>query len=250
MTLVKNRPDLICEGIKNLDTDGRLQLTNILHYGTPLSIINMYSPNSRPIRETKFQELIPHLKDNHILLGGDMNFIQNADMDLHCIAIRRKKYEQIGSDAWTTIQDAYHITDLWRNKYPYEKQFSRFDKKGTSTRLDRIYGSLDMNRTMIKGGYLHTSLSDHSLHWVTIKTENTQGSLARGKGTWKLNNSLLQKEHILKALKAYWSIWSDRKEEFRDLRQWWDLGKKGLKSILIKHGINNKHVQDRDEKTS
>ena len=32
------------------------------------------------------------------------------------------------------------------------------------------------------------------------------------------------------------------------MRQWWDLGKKGLKSILIKHGINNKHVQETEEK--
>ena len=180
-----------------------------------------------------------------------MNFIENADMDFHCIALRKKKYEQIGSDIWTTIHEAYHITDLWRTKYPYQKQFSRFDKKRLiyKARSNIWIPGYEKNRALTNGGYLHTSLSDHSLHWVTLKAENTQGCLARGKGTWKLNNSLLKNEYITRALKTYWNMWAGRKEEFRDLRIWWDLGKKGLKSIFIKHGINHKQMQDRTEKT-
>ena len=49
MTLVENKPDLICKGIHNVDTDGRIQITEISYYGTPLSIVNIYSPNSRTI---------------------------------------------------------------------------------------------------------------------------------------------------------------------------------------------------------
>ena len=169
MMLIRDRPDLECKVITNLDKNGRLQMAEICFHDRNLRIINVYAPNKRPNREAKFQEIMTHLEASDTIIGGDMNFIEDAQLDLSCIAIRAKRYENIGSDTRETMKDTCGISDLWRHKNPYLRVFSRLDRRGTSTRLDRIYGSPNLLDNIQKGEYIPNCLSDHSLHYINLK---------------------------------------------------------------------------------
>lgn len=42
---------------------------------------------------------------------------------------------------------------------------------------------------------------------------------------WKFNVKLLQDASLCSSFKIFWERWTERKQEYGSLRQWWDVGK-------------------------
>ena len=71
--------------------------------------------------------------------------------------------------------------------------------------------------------------SDHKAILLKFKTAGGK----HRKGLWKMNASVIITPPIQEAFKHIWKEWKDKKQEFGDIRIWWDLGKKRIKDVAI-----------------
>ena len=57
------------------------------------------------------------------------------------------------------------------------------------------------------------------------------GKDKRGRGIWKMNNTLLKDQQYVERVKEYWKIWKTKKGEYFSILDWWDKGKAQIKTI-------------------
>jgi len=69
------------------------------------------------------------------------------------------------------------------------------------------------------------------------------GSTKWGRSFLKLNTSLLREKVLLELLENFWFIWQSCKDAYADLSQWWDAGKKRIKSIIIDFSRERAHAR-------
>ena len=50
---------------------------------------------------------------------------------------------------------------------------------------------------------------------------------------WKLNTSILQEENFNVEMEEFWKFWQDKKQNYKEITTWWDMGKKHIQSISI-----------------
>ena len=191
-------------------------------------IIGIYAPNNSNERINFFQvELHKIMESDHIsaenIMCGDYNCTMNTELDrFNCISANNDS----GQKDLLQFIKKYELEDIWRTKNPKEKKFTYFgDNKGS--RIDYWLTSLSLTRQIEDVDTYYNSFSDH--HGIKLVIETKTPKI--GKGIWKMNNSHIVKPEYKEELTNMWQNWQERKYDYLDITQWWDLGKINIKEL-------------------
>ena len=174
------------------DGEGNI-LQLLINFGTfKLNLINIYAPNKdNPNFFSKIVELAQNENADHVMICGDYNLVLNPSIDCQNYTSinnpqARQKVLQMINDL--DLIDSFRCLNKnvkrfsWRKKNPLKQ--GRLDYFLTSNTMLDMVDSCD-----IKPSYR----SDHSIIEINICIS----SFVIGRGTWKMNNSLLKNEDYL-----------------------------------------------------
>ena len=106
--------------------------------------------------------------------------------------------------------------------------------KISSSRIDRIYASNDVNVVSVRVSPNHFSDNNTLIVQVDILLQ-----ASRGKGYWKNNVTCYQNEAFLIDLETKWKIWK-RKQNSLSLVEWLIQVKNKVKKLVIEHSARLK----------
>ena len=190
--LWKNNSNLVLEASR-VDREGRLVELKVRVSNLKLLVYSIYAPNQDAERVRVFEILEQWIdesqeRDRKILLGGDFNIVLNNNLD----RIGGRAGETLPPSARYLKQllDRKGLVDVWRHLNPLVKR-STWARNSTAvrTRLDRFYMQVEMLPAVKNAKIGAKGPSDHNV--ILLKVE-TEGFVARGKGTFKMNTSLLE----------------------------------------------------------
>ncbi len=179
-----------------IDNRGRYIILDLSIYSNRFSLVGIYAPNEDcPQFFKDIETQLEILGNDNILIGGDWNVVQDYTLDT-------LNYKQKNNpNAKTQIEEtslSFDLTDIWRYQNPNGKMYTW---RGPNNKLSRIdYFLITENligktvKTDIKPGYR----TDHSLISISIDFVSQE----KGRGVWKLNNSLLEEERYTNLIKA------------------------------------------------
>ena len=153
------------------------------------------------------------------------------------------KYDKMGG-VMKDFQDAinlrvqsesHDLIDIWREQHLFNSVFTheqRYQSQVIRTRIDFFLVSSWMKDSVIESKILGRFISDHNPIMLRIEFKQAK----KGKGLWKLNNSLLQDQnycdHVIGRI-DYLKQCVQKSET--DIRLQWDLFKKDVKEMSIKY---------------
>ncbi len=213
--------------------DGRKLLLNAILNGQKLSLVNLYAPNDVQRRIEFFKNAQRWIKyhsdtDTHVIIGGDLNSI-----DCH----RDRASGNISSCAkhLSSFKTALDVIDIWRDQHPNQNEYTYIDptnpQKGS--RIDYILTSSGLSKSVKKTYITNAPVPDHKAVVVTLREDTG----TRGKGYWKINNSIIEDLDYQSEIK---NIFTDTIDEYSDcanMRSVWDLCKIRFKEYSIKFSI-------------
>ena len=119
------------------------------------------------------------------------------------------------------------MEDIWRIKHPNKTQFSFQSARGDCSRIDRIYASRSVRGRITQAKIFPCVHSDHDSVHIQYKFTDIE----TGKGSWVLNQSVLEDPNFYEAISAFWRDWQTQKTLHPNLAEWWDEGKQQIKTI-------------------
>ena len=160
-------------------------------------IEGIYGPNAdTPIFFS--DEVFKRMKDwdpNFAIYVGDWNIVLNPDLDT--FGYQHVNNPRARQELQTKINEL-ELIDIFRNLNPTQKKYSWKQWGGTKrARLDYFLISNTLLPYVQKTEILPTCYSDHNPIIIEIDFSKFQ----RGKGFWKLNNSLLYDPEYVKVIK-------------------------------------------------
>lgn len=186
------------------DKNGRILLMEIIVDHQTCLLINFYNANIEKEQINAINSLNEHLSDYTLddinpFFAGDFNVI----FDVHLDALGGNPSLKTKSlPPLIKLIDKLDVCDIFRIRYPKRKRFTFrqniSQKRVLHRRLDYIFVVNSLQEYVTKVDILPAFLSDHSPVVVSIDLSKDHG---RGRGTWKLNNSLLQNEDYCEGIK-------------------------------------------------
>lgn len=208
----------------------------VLESGT--HILSLYTPPQRTTSHLNRLDFIRSLKNylstfknENILLAGDFNY---AELPIDRGSGTLLPGDILYKKAFAEIFEKHNLIDLFRELHPTKRSYT-FYRNTLKSRLDRIYTNIKHTTTSIE----HTPITFSDHHAVNAKLE-LKSRNPRGRGFWKLNNSLLNSEFAKKKFPDFWHNWQRRKNEFLDPTVWWEVGKKRIAHFFKDIGIIEK----------
>ena len=107
--------------------------------------------------------------------------------------------------------------------------------ENSSSRIDRIYASNDVNVVFVRVSPNH--FSDHNALIVQV---DIPLQASRGKGYWKNNITCYQNETFRKDLETKWKICKKKSKIVWGLVEWWIQVKNKVKKLVIEHSARLK----------
>uniref|UniRef100_A0A803JH93 exodeoxyribonuclease III n=1 Tax=Xenopus tropicalis TaxID=8364 RepID=A0A803JH93_XENTR len=118
------------------DPEGHYLLLLASYQGTPISLLNIYSPNKRQssfLRKT-LDKLTPHFHP-YLIIGGDFNMTHSQTMDRSHQSLDRSSHTT--STCFRKLMRQNSLYDSWRINHPREKQFTFYSNPHKiHTRID------------------------------------------------------------------------------------------------------------------
>lgn len=172
--------------------------------------MNVYAPSGGSnvhLRREFFDSLSEYIDtdDDSCLniLGGDFNCIVDVSLDVDTT----RNYSDPTSKQLINITKSLGLSDIYRKFHPDSKGFTFLSSNGTKSRIDRFYlDSTKENHVMTAGIEAFPLASDYNLINVTLSF----GNVPRGRGSWKLNTSLLKDTTFNDKIRTFWSAWGTR----------------------------------------
>ena len=222
--------------ITNLVTDpnGR-SIKMILNIGTnKYRLLNIYAPNNECERVKFFIELQYLLDDDidaEIIMGGDFNCTMQSEEDRYNCSSKN----DVGQIDLRHLSNLYSLEDTWRRRYPAKREYT-WEGRGKMSRIDFWLTSISLNNQVEDINHTFAPYTDHNAVHLTLRTQET----AHGKGVWKMNTSNLLNTQYKEKLSQLWTHWQSKKPLYNDIRTWWDVGKRHIKSMTIDF---SKHIK-------
>lgn len=196
-----------------LDPNGRISSLVI----NGINYINIYAfsgTNKKKERDELFlNNLTVHLSKSGIeysVLAGDFNCILNSsDATGATKNVSAGLKRLVESLQWKDI-----FAEMKQNEFT-------FFRSGVASRLDRIYGPSRFVDLILEAKTISVPFSDHCAIVLKIKTDSNSFCL-KGRGYWKINNSLLFDENISHKLSVEYQSICNRSSYFNDKNQWWN----------------------------
>ena len=178
-----------------IDRDGRFIIIKGEIRGAKILFGNFYFPTRD--KENEQLDFLENMEKSisdlwtpeyTLVLGGDFNLIMNKNLD----------YMGLNTPAKTKFNDnfedfliRYDLEDIWRKKYPNDKQFT-FKRKHpvVQTRLDYWFITRNLEKLVDSCNILSSITPDHS--GIRLQFKNLVDTFEYGKSYWKFNNSLCE----------------------------------------------------------
>lgn len=201
---------------------------------TGIRVINIYAPSGaekRHDRENFFNVELAYLLSNshtHLILGGDFNCVLAPE---DCTG--RYNY----SRTLDRLIQGLRLKDVWQER-TQRRIYTHYTYQGAA-RLDRMYVSEDLYRKKTGATTIFAPFTDHMA--ATVRITLNAPMVRRGKGQWKMNNSLLGEKQFKEDLIASMEKWFKNKRGIGDINQWWDgYVKKHVKYAFSRKGAEMK----------
>ena len=179
------------------DESGNYVITELMlpDHMNPI-VCSIYGPNND--NEKFYQKLDNDLKsfaNENILIGGDWNATRNFELDnKNYITQNNIK----NTKAITLLIKKHNLTDIWRQENANKKRFTWLQGLSCKqARLDYFLCNEELASVCSNEDILYKYRSDHAPITITISINDQP----RGRGSWKLNNSLLKEEKFVKLIK-------------------------------------------------
>lgn len=205
---------------------------------TGLRIVNIYAPSGaerRHEREHFFNVEMSYLLGGlhtPLVLGGDFNSVV-APTD--CTG----GYNY--SRTLDRLIKGLGLHDTWQGQVQ-GRGYTHYTYQGAA-RLDRIYVTEDLLGGKTGAAILFAPFTDHMAATVRITLRTPM--IRRGKGYWKMNNSLLKDQEIKGELMTNLKAWSARQRKGVDINVWWDsYVKKQIQYYLKRKGTERKKEEE------
>ena len=239
VTLLLNKNITFQNTHLTFEIKGRAIAVNFEILNNKFFALVIYAPALRKDRPEFFKDVLhmvatAQLNVAYRLLLGDFNCVEFPALDR---SVQRDTSES-GVKVLQEITQTLQLQDSYRHKQKTEKVFTFLSKIHMSqSRIDRIYGSMNLADNAIHFKIIPNTYSDHSIFVVTFSTRCL--TQERGKGYWKLNTTVLQNnatvaktEHILLELQQ--NIQQANNKQCLIL---WDSFKKNISSVYKTEGI-------------
>ena len=179
------------------DTNGRYIIINLEINEITYCLVNIYAPNDDNAQfYEEIRAKIRSLEHTLVVIGGDFNDTMNPCLDRN---VDRCYYPK-QRDLLSKIIQEFDLMDAWRRFFPNERQFT-WHKKVRNTmswsRIDYFLVSSDLHNKVTNCKITPAILTDHSCVEIHVDT----GLPNRGKGSWKLNNKLLDDQLFVANMK-------------------------------------------------
>ena len=181
------------------DTEGKLLILKATIANKPFLLVNIYSPNNiteqKKFYDTVYSKIDDLYTDDTIIICGDYNCIMsNKDKKGGLIDNKKNVRQKINK-----IITEFNLIDTWRYKNKNETAFTwaQPDQK-IMCRLDHILISAEPQMQIIESEIKNYSISDHLPVITKIRSKNYT---KRGRGIWKNNVSLLQKDDYIEVIR-------------------------------------------------
>ena len=231
------------------DTEGRFNLLTVKAMGEVFSLCNIYGENKPHRKKPFFQKLLGYNFTRNIILGGDLNIVENSGMD----RIPEGRTEE-GVKQFKEVVRRLQIKDAFRQIHENKKEYTYInDHKQTSSRIDRLYTTENFEVKEVKHRFY--PVSDHKIVDVKIEIDRKIDRIVQ----WRCNNQLLEevesREAIRKEIKKHigWEREQARKRNY-DLEEMlsrvytmsrWARIKKDIRTKIQKIGKNRKDTKFR-----
>lgn len=199
---------------------------------TEINLMNIYAPNSNTERKDFFNNLWQYKTGGvNLLVAGNFNCVPDLHMD------KLGGNPSTGDTGLTELHSftyTHDLIDVWRLTHPHDKIFTWSNRDySIRSRLDRWYIPNNL-RASSNLSIRACPFSDHAL--VELNVMPLNGS-SRGKGVWKLNNSILHDDGFKNEIKLILDYMKSKQSEYDDQFCWWDDTKKQFKRTAINYSI-------------
>jgi len=248
MILIKSGLDFTVKKA-NVDDSGRYIMLDATIQGQSVYCLNVYAPCIES-EQLRFYHTVQSLLKNNVvddqclLIGGDMNIIVNPTLDRKGGNMNMTHVYKNVINVFTDILEAHTLCDIWRVKYPNVKKFTWKQKTPCiKSRLDMWLMSNYLQDYCKDIDIVPYIRSDHSAVILRLESHAT----AKGKGLWKLNNSLLKEEEYVNGITSKLNEWIDEAEPLNDVRLTWEYVKYKVRDFSILYGKLKQHKVKSEE---
>ena len=214
------------------DEDGRLIVANVEIEESIYTLVNVYAPNIPRIRNSFFKKVKSSIEENSsglLIVGGDMNDIL-TDTDTKNKQQKRKSKPVYGLK---NLIKSFKLLDIWRELNTCKNQYTwkRKSNNNEATRIDYFLIGPEL-RTQIESADIRPAIISHTDHQaISLKIKGREKH--RGKGYFKINNSILNNEEYKKLIKNIITKFSNKAILTNNLRTQWDLFKSEVRDQTV-----------------
>jgi hypothetical protein len=200
------------------------------------NIINVYAPQRDFHEHIAFcKELFQKLKNaKNTIIMGDWNNILTDDM---CNKKRKYEHQRKSNNIKHLFENWIDIHNNYTNKVKYTYTQGEY-----RARLDRIYTNKENTQAIVKYEIIPATFSDHDTVVIDIKWGKRP---IWGKGSWKMNTSILKdteyRKRILKDIQNY-----NENKIIQDSMDAWDIFKSKIKQTTIAYSIEKQKKETND----
>ena len=185
------------------DKEGRIILLNIEIKDSIYTLVNIYAPNLPKNRNVFFKKVKDMTSENslgRVIVGGDMNDTLTKIDKKNKVSTQKLKQTKPVFSLKSLIK-TQKLSDIWREIHGKEIQFTwrRKNNLNEASRIDFFLTCPEI-RTKIESTDIRPAIITHTDHQaisITIKGRSDQ----KGKGYFKINNSILENEEYQNLIK-------------------------------------------------
>lgn len=194
--LIQNNIPFEAEGVI-ADSTGRFVIVSGTLCHTKVILASIYAPNWDDEHFiSRIFTSIPNVETYHIIIGGDFNFVQNADLDR---SSNRQHSLTKSAKLLASFAEELGVSDPWRRKFPEKKSFSFFSHvHHTYSRIDFFLLDNRLLSNVLSCDYHSIVISDHAPTSLDINFPNHNRSFK----PWRFNSNLLASDLLVDSLRS------------------------------------------------
>lgn len=241
--------NLLCH-IINLERDkeGRFLLVQLNLDDVVYSLLNVYAPTMDNQKEQlaflcKLETMLNKISHTKMIIGGDFNIVSNPFLDRwQPKTVKTTK----AANKLLELKELFNLTDVWRTMNPDLKRYTwRRHRPLQQSRIDLWLTSDTLIYDILKCDIGVQYLSDHNIINLILETKKCQ---PRGRGYWKMNDSLLEDEVYVNRINALFNTMEPELLDISDKRLAWEYLKMSIRRETVSYSIFKKRKNERDRK--
>lgn len=182
------------------DNEGRIIIVNVEIDNNIISLVNIYAPNNEKDRNTFFKKIEEKIENQCMgimVIGGDMN---ETLMDIDRKSTQRQNRKKTSNQGIKNMIKKLKLVDIWRILNPNKQQYTwrRKNNAQSASRIDFFLVNIELRPKIIKTDIRPAAIKYTDHQAISIKINLERGN--KGKGYFKLNNSILDEDKYEKLI--------------------------------------------------